>query len=104
MTANNDRIAPIHPGEILQEEFMDPLALTAYRVAKELGVQQTRLSQILRGERGITAETALLLGRYFRVSPQFWLNLQASYDLRQERERLGDRLERIRPHGLAPLD
>jgi addiction module HigA family antidote len=81
-----DRLPNIHPGEVLDEEFLKPLGITPYRLAKDIGVQQTRVSQILRGERAITADTALRLAKYFGTSPQLWMNLQSRFDL----ERLND--------------
>lgn len=86
-------IAPTHPGEILREEFLDPLRITPYRLAKDIGVPMTRISAILAGERAITAETALRLGRYFGMTAEFWLGLQEQYDLDRARAELGDRLE-----------
>ena len=83
----------ITPGEILEEEFLKPMGLTQYRLAKDLGVPPRRINQIVKGERAITADTALRLGRFFKMAPQFWLNLQAQYDLEQESERLAGRLE-----------
>ncbi|AFY58904.1 addiction module antidote protein, HigA family [Rivularia sp. PCC 7116] len=73
----------IHPGEILQQEFLEPRNISAYRLSKDIGVTQTRISEILSGKRSITADTALRLSRYFGNSAQFWLNLQTQYDLRQ---------------------
>ena len=75
------KLPPIHPGEILNEEFIVPLGITQYRVAKDIAVPPRRINEIVNGERAITADTALRLGRYFGVSPQFWLNLQSHYDL-----------------------
>jgi addiction module HigA family antidote len=75
--------ALIHPGEILLTEFMEPLGLTAYRLAKELRVPQPRIHSVLRGKRGISADTAVRLGIYFHLPAQFWLNLQNEYDLRR---------------------
>lgn len=75
------KLQPIHPGEILNEEFLKPLAITQYRLAKDISVPPRRINEIVHGERAITADTALRLGRYFNVSPQFWLNLQSRYDL-----------------------
>lgn len=72
---------PIHPGEILREEFLSPLGLSPYRLAKRLGVPRTRIERIVGGRTGITADTALRLGRAFETTPNFWLNLQANYDL-----------------------
>ncbi|BAY23606.1 plasmid maintenance system antidote protein [Calothrix sp. NIES-2100] len=79
----NNRLTNIYPGEILQVEFLEPLNITAYRLSKDIGVAQTRISEILSGKRSITADTALRLSRYFGNSAQFWLNLQTQYDLRQ---------------------
>ena len=83
----------ITPGEILEEEFLKPMGLTQYRLAKDLGVPPRRINEIVKGERAITADTALRLGRFFKMAPQFWLNLQAQYDLERESERLAGRLE-----------
>ncbi len=81
-----DELANIHPGEVLQEEFLLPLGITAYRLAKAIGVQQTRIEQILDGKRAITVDTAIRLGRYFHTTPQFWLNLQMAYELEEEQK------------------
>lgn len=86
------RLAPIHPGEILLAEFLEPLGLSQYRVAHDLSVPPRRINEIVHGKRAITADTALRLGRYFGTSPQFWLNLQSRFDLEVERDRLGARL------------
>lgn len=75
------KLSPIHPGEILNEEFLKPLVITQYRIAKDMSVPPRRINEIVNGERAITADTALRLGRYFGMSPQFWLNLQSHYDL-----------------------
>jgi len=88
------RLAPIHPGEILLTEFLEPLALSQYRLAHDLSVPPRRINKIVHGKRAITADTALRLGRYFGMSPQFWLNLQSRFDLEVERDKLGARLER----------
>jgi addiction module HigA family antidote len=88
------KLSPIHPGEILQEEFLGPLGISQYRVAKETSVSPRRINEIVRGTRAITADTALRLSRYFGTSERFWLNLQVRYDLEVEKDRLGDRLER----------
>ena len=82
------KINPIHPGEILNEEFLKPLEITQYRVAKDVSVSARRINEIVHGTRSITADTALRLGRYFGVSPQFWLNLQTRYDLEVEKDKL----------------
>jgi addiction module HigA family antidote len=85
---------PVHPGVILIEEFMKPRGITQYRVAKDIHVSPRRINEIVHGARAVSADTALRLGRYFGVAPQFWLNLQGSYDLEVEGERLKSRLER----------
>ncbi|MBN1185449.1 MAG: HigA family addiction module antidote protein [Bacteroidales bacterium] len=87
-----DRLRNIHPGEILQEEFLEPFDITAYRLAKEIKIPQTRVSQILQGRRRITADTALRLSEFFGNSAQFWLGLQDDYDLEEERSKIGDEL------------
>jgi addiction module HigA family antidote len=88
------KLPPIHPGEILQEEFLAPLSISQYRLAKEVSVPPRRINEIVRGSRAISADTALRLARYFGTSERFWLNLQARYDLEVEKDRLGDRLRR----------
>lgn len=88
------KIAPIHPGEILLEEFLEPFELSQYRLARDISVPPRRINEIVHGTRSITADTALRLARYFGTSEQFWLNLQAHFDLEMERDRLGDRLKR----------
>jgi len=88
------RLAPVHPGEILLEEFLKPLALTQYRLAKGLSVPARRINEIVHGTRAVTADTALRLGRFFGMSERFWLNLQTAYDLEIERDRLKTRLAR----------
>jgi len=88
------RLAAVHPGEILSEEFMKPRAITQYRVAKDIHVSPRRINEIVHGTRAVSADTALRLGRYFGVAPQFWLNLQSHYDLAVEGDRLKLRLER----------
>src|SRR6185369_5311074 len=84
------RLEPIHPGEILEEEFMRPLGLSANALAKRVDVPVTRISEMVRGRRGITADTALRLARFFGTSPELWLGLQAEYDLRVARREVGD--------------
>ena len=88
------KLAPVHPGEILDEEFLKPLALTQYRLAKGLKVPARRINEIVLRKRAISADTALRLGRFFRNAPRFWLNLQTSYDLAVEADRLGAKLAR----------
>lgn len=91
------RLAPVHPGEVLAEEFLAPLELTQYRLAKSLSVPARRINEIVHGTRGVSADTALRLARFFGTSDRFWLNLQTAYDLDVERDRLGSRLEREVP-------
>ena len=87
-------LANITPGEILEEDFLKPMGLSQYRLAKDISVPARRINEIVKGERVITADTALRLGRYFKMSAQFWLNLQSHYDLERMEDRLGRRLER----------
>jgi addiction module HigA family antidote len=93
---------PIHPGETLWEDFMQPFGLSANRLALELHVPVTRVNDIVRGKRSITADTALRLSRYFGTSPQFWMNLQANYDLEVAQDARGSQIaERVRPRRAA---
>ena len=86
-------VPPIHPGEILKEEFLEPLGLSQYRVAVDISVPPRRINEIVHGKRSISADTALRLARYFGTTDRFWLNLQTHYDLELQRDRLGKRLE-----------
>lgn len=88
-----DLLPPVHPGAVLLEEFLRPLDLSQYRLAKDIGVPPRRINEIVHGKRAVTADTALRLGRYFGTSARFWLNLQAQYDLDVQTDVLGDRLE-----------
>ncbi|MEX2030534.1 MAG: HigA family addiction module antitoxin [Anaerolineales bacterium] len=88
------KLSPVHPGEILLKEFLEPMGLAQYRVAKGVSVSPRRINEIVHGERAITADAALRLSGYFGTSERFWLNLQAHYDLQVEEGRLGRRLER----------
>jgi len=88
------KIQPIHPGEILMEEFLIPLGLSQNRIAIDIGVPPRRINEIVHGKRRITADTALRLARYFRMSPQFWLGLQMDYDLDIEEDKLSERLNK----------
>jgi len=90
----NRLVTDVTPGEILEEEFLKPLGITQYRLARDIGVPPRRINEIAKGQRAITADTALRLGRYFGASAQFWLNLQTDYDLEREEQRLGRHLER----------
>jgi len=87
-------LPPIHPGEILLEEFLKPMDISQYRLAKDISVPPRRINEIIHGLRSITPDTALRLSRYFGLSDRFWLNLQSRYDLETEKDRLSDRLER----------
>ena len=89
-----NKLPPIHPGEVLLEDFMKPLGLTQYRVAKDIGVPPLRISQIVRGQRAVTADTAMRLARYLRTSAAVWLRLQARYDLEVAEAKLADRINR----------
>lgn len=86
------KLPPTHPGEVLQEEFLKPLGISQYRLAKQLNVPARRINEIVQGKRSISADTALRLARYFGTTDRFWLNLQARYDLEREKDRLGKRL------------
>lgn len=86
------KLTPVHPGEVLLEEFIKPLEISQYRVAKDTSVPPRRINEVVHGKRAITADTALRLARYFGTSERFWLNLQARYDLEVAKDRLGDRL------------
>jgi len=94
MARQPKKLAPVHPGEILLEEFLNPLGISQYRLAKDTSVPPRRINEIVRGTRSITADTALRLARHFGTTDRFWLNLQAHYDLEVEKERLAGRLER----------
>jgi antitoxin HigA-1 len=86
-------LAPIHPGEILMEEFLKPLGISQYKLAKDINVPARRINEIVHCKRSITPDTALRLSRYFNLSERFWLNLQARYDLEVEKDKLNDRIE-----------
>jgi antitoxin HigA-1 len=92
---NGRRLPPVHPGEILKEEFLKPLEISEYRLADRIHVPRRRINEIVHGERSISADTALRLARFFGTSDRFWLNLQATYDLEVERDRMGSRLDDI---------
>ena len=90
---NNKKIEPIHPRIILKEEFLDTMNITQYRLAKDISVPPRRINEIVHGKRAISVDTALRLGRYFKMSPKFWLNLQAHYDLEVQSDKLKDKLD-----------
>jgi addiction module HigA family antidote len=90
-------MTPIHPGEVLMEEFLEPLDLSQNRLAVAIGVPPRRINEIVHGKRRVTADTALRLARYFGTSDRFWLNLQTRYDLEVEKDHLGSALDDIKP-------
>ena len=90
---NEEKLPPIHPGEILLEEFLKPMKLSQYRLAKDISVPARRINEIVHGKRSISPDTALRLSRYFGMSERFWMNLQTRYDLEMEKDRLEGRLE-----------
>jgi len=92
--ATNDRLPPIHPGEILREEFLSPLGMSAHQLALALRVPATRINDIVNERRGITADTALRLSRYFGTTPKFWMNIQASWELEMAEDELGNEVRR----------
>ncbi|HIE65496.1 MAG: HigA family addiction module antitoxin [Nitrospira sp.] len=88
------KLAPIHPGEILMEEFLKPMGISQYKVAKDISVPARRINEIVHGKRSVSPDTALRLSKYFGLSERFWINLQARYDLETEKDRLKDRLNK----------
>ncbi len=90
------KLKPIHPGEILEKEFLEPLSITQYRLAIDVGVPPRRINEIVHGIRGISADTALRLAHYFGTTPQFWMNLQARFDLQVEEDRIGAKIRRLK--------
>jgi len=89
-----NKLVPVHPGEVLLEEFLKPMGISQNRLGRDIGVPPRRINEIVHGKRAVTADTALRLARYFGTSEAFWMGLQADYDLEEARVRLGDRLER----------
>lgn len=87
---------PIHPGEILQEEFLLPMGISQYRLAQDIGVPAMRINKIVRGERGISADTALRLARYFGMSVEFWMGIQAAYDVEKAKMALGTQIDQVK--------
>ena len=98
VTRSPKKLPPIHPGEILHEEFLRPMQITQYRLAQAIGVDARRIHAIIHGQRSITAETALLFSRFFGNSAEFWMGLQSQYDLEREQDRLADRLDQVTKH------
>ena len=93
--AHERQIPLVHPGKILLEEFLEPMSISQYRIAKDIGVPARRINEIVKAQRGITPDTALRLGMYFAMSPEFWINLQSHYDLNQTRDKMIDELESV---------
>jgi len=91
------RIGNIHPGEILLEEFLKPMGITAYRLSKETKIDQTRISEIIRGKRGISVDTALRFAKFFGNSPEFWINLQNHFDIQEKKQKIQMELKKIKP-------
>jgi len=91
-----DKLDPIHPGEILDEEFLKPLAISQYRLSKDIGVPPVRINEIVHGKRGITADTALRLAKFFGTTAEFWMNLQIHFDLEVQRDVSAEQLEHIK--------
>lgn len=100
-TTEADLIEPLHPGEILMEDFIDGFGITQKKLAVSIGVPPRRINEIVHGKRGITADTAIRLARYFGTSEEFWMNLQSNYELRIERRALGDKVAAIAPLRVA---
>jgi addiction module HigA family antidote len=97
-----DKLSPVHPGEVLLEEFIKPMSLSQNRLAIDIGVDARRINEIVLGKRAVTADTALRLSRFFGNSPQFWMGLQSQYDLDITQDQLGKRLDReVRPYATA---
>ena len=91
--SENNLLPPIHPGEILLEEFLEPMEISQYRLAKDIGVSPRRINEIVKRKRAVSADTALRLSRYFGLSERFWMNLQSRYDLETEKDKLQNRLD-----------
>ncbi|WP_217614987.1 HigA family addiction module antitoxin [Cellulomonas sp. GbtcB1] len=100
-TEVNDKIAPIHPGEVLQEDFLDGFGITQHKLAVSIGVPPRRINEIVHGKRSVSADTALRLAKFFGTSAQFWLNLQARYDLDLAEDRVADQIAVIAPIQVA---
>lgn len=94
-----EKLANVHPGEILEKDFLEPLNMSAYRLAKSIGVDQTRISELIKAKRSISADTAIRLGAFFGMSAEFWMNIQAHYDL--EEEKTTKNYSHIKPHSMS---
>jgi addiction module HigA family antidote len=97
-----DRIPNIHPGEILLEDFLKPMNITAYRLARAIRIDQTRISEIIKGKRNISIDTALRLSRFFGNSPEFWVNIQNHYDIQEKKRNMAGELRKIEPYASKP--
>lgn len=95
------KLVPVHPGEVLREEFLKPLKLTAYAVAAELGVPRTRIERLAREETPVTADTALRLGKFFKTTPAFWMNMQTQYDLEVAEDKVAPQIKKITAYAAA---
>ncbi len=100
-STTTDKWAPVHPGEVLMEDFIKGFEITQHKLAVSIGVPPRRINEIVHGKRAITADTALRLGRYFNIDPQFWLNLQSHYELKLAEDKAADQLEAIKPLQVA---
>jgi len=89
------RLPPVSPGELLKEEFLDPMGISVYRLSKDTGLSQTRLGQLVKGKRGMTAESAVKLGKFFGIAPEFWMNLQSLYDIEEAQKQYKKDLKSI---------
>ncbi len=97
------KLAPVHPGEVLREEFMKPLKLTPYAIASKLGVPRTRIERVAREETPVTADTALRLGKFFGTTPGFWMNIQAQFDLETAADEIAPQIAKIKAHDAVAL-
>ena len=103
MARKQKRLPPLHPGEVLREEFMEPLGLSAYAVARACRIPRTRIERIAREETGVTADTALRLGKFFGTTPEFWLNLQCRFEIETAMSEIEDELSQIKGRETEPL-
>ncbi|MEN6488657.1 MAG: HigA family addiction module antitoxin [Smithella sp.] len=102
MSKNHDRLDNVHPGEILEQEFLIPMRITSYQLSKDTNIPQTRISEIIKKRRAITCNTALKFAKYFGTSPEFWTGLQIDYDLEEEKAKIQEELKSIKPRNPIP--
>jgi addiction module HigA family antidote len=102
MSKNHDRLDNVHPGEILEQEFLIPMRITSYQLSKDTNIPQTRISEIIKKRRAITCNTALKFAKYFGTSPEFWTGLQMDYDLEEEKAKIQEELKSIKPRNPIP--